>query len=191
MPASLMSDSLCAQYRGPLSASAFFLLIAILLGTSSFAQSPAPTSKTNAPLTLPACPAVNILSAPSRHYSSRRKVILSWNASAPAQKPQDAVVGYCLYRSKMQDAAHLQPTCNQCEQINRVPVNGISCVDDLVEDKATYYYVVTAVNSQGTASKPSNEASAQILDPKKPAANDAGTVPSCRAGLNGAAPSAR
>jgi hypothetical protein len=109
----------------------------------------------------------------------------------PAQKAQDAVVGYCLYRSKMQNAAQLQPTCNQCEQVNRVPVTGTSCTDDLVEDKATYYYVVTAVNSQGSASKPSNQASAYIVEPKQPGATDTSAAPSCRAGSPTAGPSAR
>ncbi len=125
------------------------------------------------------------------HRSSQRKVILSWNASAPAQKPQNAVVGYCLYRSKIQNAAQLLPTCTQCEQINRVPVTATSCMDDLVEDKATYYYVVTALNSQGSASTASNEASAQIVKPKQPPAIDATKIPACRAGSSGASQSAR
>jgi hypothetical protein len=91
----------------------------------------------------------------------------------------------------MQNAAQLLPTCSQCEQINRVPVTGTSCVDDLVEDKATYYYVVTGVNSQGSASTASNEASAQIVKPKQPSGVDATRIPVCRAGSPGAGPSAR
>jgi hypothetical protein len=131
------------------------------------------------------------LSSPATHYSTERKVILSWNASAPAQKPENAVVGYCLYRSKLQNAAQLLPTCSQCEQINRVPVTSTSCVDDKVEDKATYFYVVTGVNSQGSASTASNEASAQIVKPKQPAAVDTSKLPACRTAATGAAPTAR
>jgi len=165
--------------------------MAILPGLSASAQTPAATAQPAAPSTLPACPAVAVLSSPPTRYSSQRKVILLWNASAPSQKPQNAVVGYCLYRSKTQNAAQLMPTCNQCEQINRVPVTGTSCVDNLVEDKATYYYVVTGVNSLGSASMASNEASAHIVNPKQPATVDASKIPACRAGSTGGGPSPR
>ena len=188
--ASSMSHSCCARCRATLTPLAF-LVLTILPGIFAAAQTPAPAPQPDLPSALPACPATGLVSAQSTHYNSQRKVILSWNASAPSPKSENAVVGYCLYRSKTQSAAQLLPTCNQCERINPVPVTGTSCVDDLVEDRATYYYVVTAVTARGSSSTASNEASAQIVKLKQPSTLDSGKIPACRAGSNGAVPSAR
>jgi hypothetical protein len=89
---------------------------------------------------------------------------------------QKVAVGYCLYRSKKKNAVQKMPTCRKCQQINTVPVVGTSCLDDLVEDEATYYYAVTAVNAVGYASAPSNEAIAHISN-KKQADSTAATPP--------------
>jgi len=66
-------------------------------------------------------------------------VTLSWNASAPSANSESKAVGYCLYRSKKQNAAKQTPTCRDCEQINSIAIAGTECVDDLVEDGAIYY----------------------------------------------------
>lgn len=132
---------------------------------------------------LPGCPPAGLLPVqPSGHYSTH-KVILSWNASPHSPTTQKVAVGYCLYRSKKKDAVRERPTCRKCQQINTVPVVSTSCVDDLVEDNATYYYAVTAVNADGYASAPSNEAIAHISI-KNLAGSAAATsppAPTCRA----------
>lgn len=152
---------------------------------SPSAQNPTarPQSQTNS--TLPMCPSAGLPPAqPSGHYSTH-KVILSWNASTHSPKSKNVAVGYCLYRSKKKDVLKKRPTCKKCQQINTVPVVGTSCVDDLVEDKATYYYAVTAVNADGYASAPSNEATAHISNDKRPgsAAATSPPPPACRAPL--------
>ncbi len=113
--------------------------------------------------------------------TSNHKVILSWNASAPSPNAESNAVGYCLYRSKKRNAAKQKPTCKNCEQINPIPIVNTSCVDDVVEDGATYYYVVTAINAKGTSSSPSNEARARIPS-KKQRSVAAGSLsaPACR-----------
>jgi len=119
---------------------------------------------------------------PSQPGTGHHKVTLSWNAGAPSPVIGSKAVGYCLYRSQTQGAAKLKPTCSQCEPVNLVPFVGTSCIDDIVKDGAMYYYVVTAVNAEGTPSSPSNEAPASI-----PPANQTNSVsvksstpPSCR-----------
>jgi hypothetical protein len=89
-------------------------------------------------------------------------VVLSWNASTPSPGPQDSAVGYCLYRSEKKGAAKQNANCRDCEQVNRVPIAAIRCVDDVVKNGATYYYVVTAINAKGKLSLPSNEVVAAV-----------------------------
>jgi hypothetical protein len=70
-------------------------------------------------------------------------------------------VGYCLYRSKTPDAATRylaeHRKCDDCVLLNATPFAGTICVDDHVQDGATYYYVATAINKNGIPSSPSNE----------------------------------
>jgi hypothetical protein len=98
--------------------------------------------------------------------------------------PEDNAVGYCLYRSLNKDAAKSNATCSGCEQINSVPIVGTACVDDLVQDSALYFYVVTAINGAGNRSSSSNEIPVAI-----PAANvitgvSVGANPACRASFS-------
>ena len=61
-------------------------------------------------------------------------------------------------------------TCSDCEQINAQAIADTRCVDNLVEDGTTYYYVVTAINAKGKISSSSNEIPAQVplnTDPLK------------------------
>ena len=131
---------------------------------------------------LPACPAAGLPTLQSSpQLTGHHKVALSWNASAPAVNPESKAVGYCLYRSKKQHTAKQSPTCSDCEQINSIAVAGTSCVDDLVEDGATYYYVVTAINGKGKTSSSSNEIPAQIPHNKESANSvSMSSYPLCR-----------
>lgn len=132
----------------------------------------------------PICPPGGIPQAQSSSATGQHTVILSWIASTPTPKAPSPAVGYCLYRSNIdQNTLQKQPTCLKCQQVNAVPVVGTSCVDDLVANQLNYYYVVTAINAQGVTSLPSNEVSASIAG-DKPAGPPAGgsTPPSlCRA----------
>jgi hypothetical protein len=141
------------------------------------------TSPTNAPPGGLRCPPAG--PPMSQRGASNHKVILSWNASAPSPNADSNAVGYCLYRSRKRGAAKQKPTCDNCEQINPVPVVGTSCLDDVVEDSVTYFYVVTAINAKGRPSAPSNEARATIPS-KKQSSIPAGSVsaPACRGASN-------
>jgi hypothetical protein len=116
------------------------------------------------------CPAVNRLpiqpSQPGHH-----KVTLSWNASIPSPK-HDKAFGYCLYRSMTKNPVKEKPPCKDCEQVNRSPFGETSCVDDIVQDGVTYYYVAMAVNAAGRPSDWSNQTPAPI-----PAGNQTSSVP--------------
>lgn len=84
-------------------------------------------------------------------------VSLSWNASISSSRSESNPVGYCIYRSTKQSAAQRNPTCAICERVNTVPVASLGCVDNVVEDGVTYYYVVTAINQNSAISSASNE----------------------------------
>jgi len=131
---------------------------------------------------VPPCPSAGLPILQASSQTGHHKVILSWNASAPTSDPGGKVVGYCLYRSKTQNAAKQKPTCSDCEQINSTPIMGTGCVDDLVLDNTTYYYVATAINAKGNISVSSNETTAQIPPGNKAASSVAvGSYPRCRA----------
>jgi hypothetical protein len=135
------------------------------------------------PTRLPSCPPGGLSPLhPSQPGTGHHKVTLSWNASAPPRQPEGKVVGYCLYRSKEQRAARRDPTCRACEQINHVPLAGLKCVDDLVEDSAVYYYVVTAINAKGKISSSSNEITVAIPPGNQSSSAAAGSssLPLCR-----------
>ena len=133
----------------------------------------------------PLCPLAGIVPLqPGAPGTGDHKVRLTWNASAPSKDPESAVVGYCLYRSKIRHAAKKNPICKDCEQVNRVPVPWTGCVDDLVRNSTQYYYVVAAINSKATLSAASNEI--PVLIPprhsvKRPAPPS--PLPLCRAEL--------
>jgi hypothetical protein len=121
------------------------------------------TPQAKAQLALPLCPqAGHTPLQPSQQGTGHHKVTLSWKASTPGTNAESNAIGYCLYRSKTRNVAKQNPTCGHCEQINQVPIADTSCVDDLVEDGASYYYVVSAINAKGTISGASNEAPAPI-----------------------------
>jgi hypothetical protein len=108
-------------------------------------------------------------------------VILSWNASIQSSGGPSLVDGYCVYRSKKHNAAHQKATCSECEQVSAVVITGTTCIDDLVEDDATYYYVVTAVKDKQMSAS-SNETSAIIPSGTRPSSPTVQSLPSpsCR-----------
>lgn len=127
------------------------------------------------------CPPAGLQQLQPSSQTGHHRVILTWNASVAAPGPGGKAVGYCLYRSQKQNAAKQNPTCSVCEQINLTPVVGTGCVDDLVLDGTTYYYVVTAINADTRISSSSNETLAPI-PPNAPAGSaSAGSYPLCRA----------
>jgi hypothetical protein len=142
--------------------------IRFLFPTSSTALPPARTinsdrlSPATSGVVLPSCPPAGLQQLQPSSQTGHHKVVLTWNASLPAPGPGGKAVGYCLYRSQKQGAAKQNPLCSVCEQINPNPVVGTGCVDDLVLDNATYYYVVTAINANQRISASSNETPAPI-----------------------------
>lgn len=135
----------------------------------------------------PQCPAGGVrMLRSSDPNTGHHKVILSWNSSAPSPDPKDNAVGYCLYRSKKKNAVKKDPTCKDCEQINLIPVVGTGCVDDLVEDGVTYYYVATAINNRPKLSFSSNEVRTIIpQSPKSLSSVPPSSLPYCRGTTNG------
>jgi hypothetical protein len=80
-------------------------------------------------------------------------VILSWAASSTS-----GVVGYNVYRGTTTGGEGSTP-------LNSTPINGTTYVDGSVTAGATYYYVVTAVGSDGVQSAASNETKAIVPTP--------------------------
>lgn len=76
-------------------------------------------------------------------------VDISWTAST------SVVVGYNIYRGTVNSGPY--PV-----KLNASPVPGITFTDTNVQSSQTYYYVVTAVDSNGVESVYSNQASATI-----------------------------
>jgi hypothetical protein len=115
------------------------------------------------PKVIPCPPAGSHLAA---FVTGHHKVILSWKASVPSIHQEDSAVGYCLYRSTTKNVADKNATkefrCSGCEQINFIPVASTGCIDNLVQDATTYYYVATAISRGETLSTASNETSAEI-----------------------------
>jgi hypothetical protein len=127
-----------------------------------------PTPLLVAPL---ACPTFGSAAAPTAPPEGH-KVILSWNASAPADPKHAAAAGYCIYRGvKEKDPS---PAL-----LNNTPFPGTSCVDDSVINDKKYYYVVRAISAQGVPSIVSNEVSAKIPKQSNPSAS-APLAPLCR-----------
>jgi len=133
------------------------------------------------PVTL-VCPGAGV--APlkrSQPGTGDHTVILTWNASAPSINPDSTAVGYCLYRSKTPKVAKKKATCSDCEQINSIPLVGTACVDDVVADGSTYFYVATAISRSGQLSSSSNEITVVIPRSKQSARSpSSASPPLCR-----------
>jgi len=153
------------------------------LAETSHPSAALPTDPVSNP---PLCPPAGLPMLQPSPITGHHKVILKWNASTASADSKSKAVGYCLYRSKMENIAkqalsNRNARCGGCEQINSVAIASTACVDDLVEDNATYHYVVTAINALGNTSSSSQEALARI-PPKKQSASSvsASSYPLCR-----------
>jgi len=128
----------------------------------------------------PRCPPAGspelLPSAATGHHT----VTLSWNPSAPSLLPENRAAGYCLYRSRKKKAAKKNATCRECERINVNPVVGTTCVDNLVQDGATYYYVATAISQRGELSFSSNEITVVIPRSRRAVGRSKVSSPLCR-----------
>jgi fibronectin type 3 domain-containing protein len=81
-------------------------------------------------------------------------VILTWTPSATP-----GVTGYNVYRGTTSGAESATP-------VNSSPIAGTTYVDTNVKAGQAYYYVVTAISSNGiTQSSDSNQASATVPSP--------------------------
>jgi hypothetical protein len=112
----------------------------------------------------------------SRPATAHHTVILSWNAGASSLH---APAGYCLYKSETEIDIK-NPKCSGCEPVNSVPLSTTSCVDDIVKDGVTYYYVVRAVDSTGSTSAWSNLASAPVPASDQVKPSSTAPPPLCR-----------
>jgi len=100
----------------------------------------------------PVCPAAGLAPLqPLPYKTGHHKVTLTWHASVPPTNPNLTAVGYCLYRSKKKNVARKSATCSDCERVTPTSIARTGCVDDLVEDGATYYYVATAIAPGGSS----------------------------------------
>jgi hypothetical protein len=121
----------------------------------------------------------------SAPHTGHHKVFLKWNASQPSKQAPSEAAGYCLYRiadKKKKKDLKKKPTCDDCERINRFPVKETSCVDDLVKDGETYFYVAVAIAENHKLSTTSNEISVEIPRSEHPLKRDPppGSYPACR-----------
>jgi hypothetical protein len=82
--------------------------------------------------------------------AGRHDVILSWTASETS-----GTVGYNVYRGTTSGGESSPP-------LNASSINGTAYVDENVASGATYYYVVTAVASNGVQSAASGETEATV-----------------------------
>lgn len=130
---------------------------------------------------IPDCPPGGAVTLqPSAPNTGHHRVILTWDASKNSPVSEETAVAYCIYRSKKKGAARKNPNCNDCEQVNIIPIETTGCIDDLVQDGAIYYYVVAAINRQGTISAPSNEILVPIPPGKKHSSSEESSYPFCR-----------
>jgi hypothetical protein len=103
----------------------------------------------------PTCPPLNASMVPSTPPANGgHHVTLTWKASAPADSKHSAAFGYCIYRGAAGDP---NPGL-----INKVPILGTSCIDDLVANGGRYSYVVRAISAGGATSVTSNPAPVAI-----------------------------
>jgi hypothetical protein len=136
------------------------------------------------PRTLPPCPDAPYAKLNDNNPTTgHHRVFLTWNASLSASGSDPNVLGYCLYRTQTAGKAKDCPTkYPKCEQVNAVPIRGTRCVDELVKDNTTYYYVAIGINSANAISTTSEEAIAEVpaagkLNPPPPGAH---SYPACR-----------
>jgi len=133
--------------------------------------------------TLPHCPDAPYSMLQAKDPATgHHRVFLKWHASTSASGSDPKELGYCLYRTQKPGRAKDCPKkYPKCEQVNVVPVSGTHCVDELVKDNSTYYYVAIAITSTGTSTT-SEEAIAEVpaAGKQNPPPPGAGSYPACR-----------
>jgi hypothetical protein len=87
-------------------------------------------------------------------------VTLKWRAALPASgSPQDLIKGYYVYRSL---------TSHNYIESNRISASllqGTQCIDNTVEARKTYFYVVKALSENGRPSDASAEIRVEVPFP--------------------------
>ena len=131
---------------------------------------------------LPHCPSAPASALHASAQTGHRRMFLSWNASSSAGVQNNSTTGYCIYRTQRPARARDCPKYSGCEEVNVIPVRNTRCVDDLVKDDTTYYYVALAINSASNSSLASDEAIAQVpvAGEQKPRPPVSDSYPSCR-----------
>jgi hypothetical protein len=139
--------------------------------------------KRNSP-TLPPCPDAPYVKLNAKNPATgHHRVFLKWNPSWSTNGSDPNMLGYCLYRTQTAGKAKDCPTkYPKCEQVNAVPIRVTRCVDELVKDNTTYYYVAIGINSANATSTTSEEAIAEVpaagkLNSPPPGAD---SYPACR-----------
>jgi hypothetical protein len=140
------------------------------------------TANASSPDTLQ-CPQGGLAALLPSAATGHHDVFLKWNASQRSTDPDRNAVGYCVYRSQVRSEVQKDPTCRLCERVNVTPLENTSCVDNLVKDGETYYYVATAINRNQRLSVTSNEVEVPITSKKQKAVGNPppGEYPACRA----------
>jgi hypothetical protein len=138
--------------------------IARVSGPNAPTASAAPAQLKPQIISIPLCSGEPPAASPIRQApaagSTRHSVTLSWNPSLPvSNSPNDAIKGYYVYRSQSPE------TYTDGNRINSLPLVGTQCLDNAVEPRATYYYVVKAVAKSGAQSVVSREIKAVIPFP--------------------------
>jgi len=121
----------------------------------------APSAQEAPPCASPS-PSSSAGGAPSQVSPKTHSVTLSWKASVPrSSSKQDAIQGYNVYRTLNSNQY------DNASKMNTKPLPGTQCVDTAVEPGRTYFYVVKALdrNGSGKESGPSNQATAPIPFP--------------------------
>ena len=144
--------------------------------------------------TLPHCPdAPYLMLQATDPVTGHHRVFLKWHVSTSASGSDYKELGYCLYRTQKPGRAKDCPKkYPQCEQVNVVPVSSTRCVDELVKDNSTYYYVAIAITSTDTSTT-SEEAIADVpaAGKRNPPPPGAESYPACRVSVALSQPTGR
>ena len=143
---------------------------------------------------LPHCPdAPHPLLHAEDPATSHHRVFLKWDASTSSNGYNSKELGYCLYRTQEPGRAKGCPKkYSKCEQVNIVPLSGTRCVDALVKDNSTYYYVAITITSTDTSTT-SEEAIAIVpaAGKQNPLPPNADSYPACRVPVASSQPTRR
>ena len=113
------------------------------------------------------CPPAGVTTGQLLENETGHRVILSWNPSVEPSGQPSIVDGYCLYRSTKENEAKTKATCEACERVTERLISSTSCTDNVVQDDATYFYVVIAIRNN-RMSPSSNEVPVTIPPKTKP-----------------------